>query len=186
MTHSPENTAANNTNKCIWLTGLSGAGKTTIALAISKCAENLGINNATIDGDSLREVFPDLGFSKADRDKNVMYAGEKAHAVTSCGKLAIASLISPYRDTRLQVRSMFEEGQFIEVYVSTPLEVCEARDPKGLYKRVRNNEIQHFTGIHDPYEPPLNPEIMIDTQRYNPQNASMLIMRMVMNEGDRS
>lgn len=136
----------------IWITGLPAAGKTTLARAL---AEKLG--GVVIDGDEIR--LPGQGFSRLDRDGNVYHAAYLAQQAEKEGKATVCSLISPYRETRDKVRGMFEN--FIEVYLATPLEVCEARDPKGLYAKARKGGIENFTGISDPYEPPLRPEVVL-------------------------
>jgi adenylylsulfate kinase len=142
----------------VWFTGLSGAGKTTIRTAVEEKlrAQNYAIE--VLDGDIVREnLTKGLGFSKEDRDENIRRIGFVSHLLTRNGVIVMVSAISPYRDIRDEVRKKI--GNFVEVYVNAPLEVCEDRDVKGLYKRARAGEIKQFTGISDPYEPPLNPEI---------------------------
>lgn len=142
----------------VWFTGLSGAGKTTITTAL---IEKLKANDYPVeilDGDIVREnLTKGLGFSKADRDTNIRRIGFVANLLTRHGVIVLVSAISPYRDIREEVKQKI--GDFVEVFVNAPLSVCEDRDVKGLYKRARSGEIKSFTGIDDPYEPPLNPEV---------------------------
>jgi len=142
----------------VWLTGLSGAGKTTITEALEKELRARGCQLEVLDGDIVRtNLTKGLGFSKEDRDTNVRRIGFVANLLTRNGVIVLVSAISPYRNIREEVREKI--GNFVEVYVSAPVEVCESRDVKGLYKRARAGEIKQFTGIDDPYEPPLNPEV---------------------------
>lgn len=142
----------------IWFTGLSGAGKTTICRAVENELRAQGYPIEVLDGDVVREnLTKGLGFSKADRDTNIRRIGFVSHLLTRNGVIVLVSAISPYRNVREEVRETI--GDFVEVFVNAPLAVCEARDVKGLYKRARAGEIKQFTGIDDPYEPPLNPEV---------------------------
>jgi len=147
--------------KVIWLTGLSGAGKTTIALELVEKLRAQGHKVEHLDGDTIRNIFPDTGFSLADRMQHIRKIGFLASKLESHGITVVASFISPQKEARSFVRQLCR--QFIEVYVSTPLEVCEARDPKGLYARARSGEIKNFTGIDSPYEAPHQPEIVVET-----------------------
>ncbi len=150
----------------VWFTGLSGAGKTTIGRAVWAELLTQGLTAEFLDADHLRKhLNRDLGFSKEDRDENIRRIGFAAHLLTRQGVVALVAAISPYRVVREEVRRTI--GNFLEVYVSTPLGVCERRDPKGLYKKARAGELRGFTGVDDPYEPPLAPEIQIDTDREN-------------------
>ncbi|XTZ19296.1 MAG: adenylyl-sulfate kinase [cyanobacterium endosymbiont of Rhopalodia fuxianensis] len=142
----------------IWLTGLSGAGKSTITHLLGKKLSDRGYSVEILDGDIVRtNLTKGLGFSKEDRDTNIRRIGFVASLLTRHGVIVLVSAISPYRDIRDEVRTKI--GNFVEVFVNAPLDVCEARDVKGLYKRARSGEIKSFTGIDDPYEYPLNPEI---------------------------
>ena len=148
----------------VWFTGLSGAGKTTICQAVEKELRAQGCKVEVLDGDIVREnLTKGLGFTKEDRDENIRRIGFVSHLLTRNGVIVLVSAISPYRAVREEVRQRI--GSFVEVYVSTPLAVCEERDVKGLYKRARAGEIKQFTGIDDPYEPPLNPEVECKTQQ---------------------
>jgi adenylylsulfate kinase len=150
---------------CLWLTGLSGSGKSTLARRVERRLVERGALAYVLDGDNLRlGLNKNLGFSAADREENIRRAGEVARLFTEAGVIVLTAFISPFRADRDLVRALFAEGApFIEVHVATPLEVCEARDAKGLYKRARAGEIKEFTGIDSPYEAPLSPEIKVDT-----------------------
>ena len=142
----------------IWFTGLSGAGKTTITQALAEKLRTREVNFEILDGDIVRQnLTKGLGFSKEDRDENIRRIGFVSHLLTRNGVIVLVSAISPYRAIREEVRQ--KVGDFVEVFVNAPLNVCEDRDVKGLYKRARAGEIKGFTGIDDPYEPPVNPEI---------------------------
>ena len=150
---------------CVWFTGLSGSGKTTTA---EELANVLGARNkivSMLDGDTLRKsILSNLGFNTADRNKNVKFVASMAREIIDTGfAVPICALISPYREARAEARRIVGEDKFIEVYVNAGLEVCEKRDPKGLYAKARKGLIKNFTGIDDPYEVPLNPDIEIDT-----------------------
>jgi adenylylsulfate kinase len=142
----------------VWFTGLSGSGKSTICRAVADKLMEDGIPVEILDGDDLRKNLTKyLGFSKADRDENVHRVGFVAHLLAKHGVVVLVALISPYRETRQAIRA--SSGNFMEVYVNAPVELCECRDPKGLYAKVRAGELWNFTGIDDPYEPPLEPDI---------------------------
>ena len=146
----------------VWFTGLSGAGKTTISAAVYQALLALSLKVEILDGDTVRQhLTKGLGFSKADRDENIRRIGFVAQLLTRNGVIVLVSAISPYREIRDEVRSAI--GHFVEVYVNAPLAVCESRDVKGLYRKARAGEIKQFTGIDDPYEAPLNPEVECKT-----------------------
>lgn len=148
----------------VWLTGLSGAGKSTITEALEARLRDLGAKLEVLDGDIVRtNLTKGLGFSKEDRDENIRRIGFVSHLLTRNGVIVLVSAISPYRTIREEVRTRI--GDFLEVYVSAPLEVCEQRDVKGLYRKARSGEIPNFTGVSDPYEPPLNPEVNCETHQ---------------------
>jgi adenylylsulfate kinase len=148
----------------VWFTGLSGAGKTTIRLAVEHILRTQGCKVEVLDGDIVREnLTKGLGFSKADRDENIRRIGFVAHLLSRNGVIVLVSAISPYREIREEVRQKI--GDFVEIYVNAPLAVCEQRDVKGLYKKARAGEIKQFTGIDDPYEPPLDPEVECRTDQ---------------------
>jgi adenylylsulfate kinase len=151
---------------CIWLTGLSGSGKSTIANALDASLHKANVKTFLLDGDNVRHgLNKDLGMTESDRAENIRRVGEVAKLMLDAGLIVICAFISPYKRDRQMVRSMFEHGEFIEVYVETPLSICEARDPKGLYKKARQGIIKNFTGISDPYEVPEAPELTITTDK---------------------
>jgi adenylylsulfate kinase len=155
-------TTTNHHGATIWFTGLSGAGKTTIRMAVEQELRAKGLKVEVLDGDIVREnLTKGLGFSKADRDENIRRIGFVSHLLSRNGVIVLVSAISPYREVRDEVRARI--GNFIEVYANASLEVCEERDVKGLYKRARAGELKQFTGIDDPYEPPLHPEVECKT-----------------------
>ncbi len=160
-----ERAAAKNQRGCvIWMTGLSGSGKSTIAHALERELTDMGAHAIVLDGDNLRHgLNKDLGFTEADRVENVRRVAEVARLMTDAGLIVIAALISPYRRDREAAREIAAPGEFLEVFVDTPLDECEKRDPKGLYKRARRGDIPNFTGVGAPYEPPANPELRLDT-----------------------
>jgi adenylylsulfate kinase len=146
----------------IWFTGYSGAGKSSLAFEVEKHLNSLGLKTSSLDGDIVRNGFcKDLSFSKEDREENIRRIGQVAHQMVQADLIVLCAFISPFRDSRDEVRALFQEGQFIEVFVDTPLEVCEERDVKGLYKKARAGEVKEFTGIDSPYEKPLQPEVCI-------------------------
>jgi adenylylsulfate kinase len=161
----------------LWLTGLSGSGKTALADLMHKYLSGKGLSVDRLDGDTLRSLFPNTGFSKEERNRHVRRAGELAAKLEKEGIIVIASLISPYRDSRLYVRSIC--SQFVEIYVKASLETCEARDPKELYRKARNGEIKNFTGIDDPYEEPEQPESIIDTDHQTLEQSFDILKKCV-------
>lgn len=149
-----------------WFTGLSGAGKSTIAYALEHELFKRGMSVAVLDGDNIRHgLCSDLGFSKEDRNENLRRIGETAKLFVEAGTIVLAAFVSPYREDRERVRSRMPHGDFFEVYCKCDLDICEQRDPKGLYARARAGEIDNFTGISAPYEEPIKPDIVIDTGR---------------------
>jgi len=145
----------------VWFTGLPGSGKSTVADAVFETLTSRGHKVERLDGDSVRQLFPQTGFSRAERDEHLRRVGFLASRMERQGVFVVASFVSPYEDSRRFVRDLCRN--FVEVYVSTPLAECERRDPKGLYARARRGEIANFTGISDPYEAPTNAEVVIDT-----------------------
>lgn len=150
----------------LWFTGLSGAGKSTIANGLESWLHANGRHTYLLDGDNIRHgLNKDLGFSDADRVENIRRIGEVGKLFVDAGVIVMSAFISPFRADRDMVRNLLGKGEFIEIYLSTPIDACEQRDPKGLYKKARAGQIKHFTGIDSPYEEPLNPEIVIDTSK---------------------
>jgi adenylylsulfate kinase len=146
----------------LWFTGLSGSGKSTIATRVHQELVRRGVEVEYIDGDALREVFPNTGFTRAEREEHLRRTGYLASRLAAHGVTVVASLVSPYRESREFIRGLC--SNFAEIYVATPLEECERRDVKGLYARARRGEISNFTGIDDPYEIPERPELTLDTR----------------------
>ncbi len=162
---------------CIWFTGLSGAGKSTTAEVLTMLLLEHGRQVTVLDGDVVRtHLSKGLGFSKQDRDINIRRIGFVASEIVRHGGLAICAAVSPYQATRNDVRNMVGQDRFIEVFVDTPIDVCEQRDTKGMYAKARRGEIQSFTGIDDPYEAPLNPEIVLDTVAHTPEENARRIL----------
>jgi adenylylsulfate kinase len=161
----------------IWLTGLSGAGKSTLAYELEYSLHTLGFSSFVLDGDNLRhKLSSDLGFSPAERTENIRRTAEVATLMNAAGLIVFTALISPHRSDRSLARSIIGESMFIEVHVNTPLDVCEERDPKGLYKKARTGLIPNFTGISAPYEPPLSPDFCIDTGKLNLRDAATVVL----------
>jgi len=147
----------------LWFTGLSGSGKSTVASSLEKRLHDMGKLTYTLDGDNVRHgLNSDLGFSDEDRIENIRRIGEISKLFVDAGVITIATFVSPFREDRQKVRDLLGKD-FVEIYIDCPIEVCEKRDPKGIYKKARAGEIKHFTGIDSPYENPINPEIVVST-----------------------
>ena len=150
----------------IWFTGLSGSGKSTLAYAVEEKLHKMGYLTYVLDGDNIRHgLNSDLGFSPEDREENIRRVGEVAKLFADAGVIVMTAFISPYRKDRRRARRLMDEGRFVEVYCKCGLEVCEKRDPKGLYKKAKAGEIDQFTGISAPYEEPERPEIVVETDK---------------------
>jgi len=151
---------------CLWLTGLSGSGKSTLANQLERTLHQMGKHTYLLDGDNIRQhLNKDLGFTESDREENIRRISEVAKLMVDAGLIVIVAFISPYQRDRQSARALFNEGDFIEIYMDTPLEVCESRDEKGLYAKARAGQLANFTGISAPYEKPTNPEITIDSSK---------------------
>ena len=169
----------------LWFTGLSGAGKSTIANLVEKRLHRMNRHTFLLDGDNVRHrLNKDLGFTETDRIENIRRVGEVARLMADAGLIVITAFISPFRAERDMVRAMLPEGEFIEIHVDTPLADAEARDVKGLYKKARAGTLKNFTGIDSPYEPPLDPEIRIDTLAMTPDEAAALIVERLLGFAD--
>ncbi|MFN7173316.1 MAG: sulfate adenylyltransferase subunit CysN [Thermaurantiacus tibetensis] len=167
----------------LWFTGLSGSGKSTIANLVEKRLHRMNRHTFLLDGDNVRHgLCRDLGFTEADRIENIRRVGEVARLMADAGLIVITAFISPFRAEREMVRRMLPEGEFLEIFVDTPLEVAEARDVKGLYAKARRGELRNFTGIDSPYEPPEAPELRIDTTRTSPEEAARLVVARLLGE----
>lgn len=148
----------------LWFTGFSGSGKSTVAGALESALHQQGVHTYLLDGDNVRHgLCKDLGFSDEDRVENIRRVGELSKLMVDAGLVVLTAFISPFQAERDMVRNLVGDGEFIEVFLDTPLDVCEQRDPKGLYKKARAGEIKHFTGIDSDYQVPVNPEVRIDT-----------------------
>ena len=171
----------NQKSKVLWFTGLSGSGKSTIANEVEKRLALMNRHTFLLDGDNIRHgINKDLGFTEADRIENIRRVGEIAKLMADAGLIVLTAFISPFRAERDMVRAMLPEDEFIEIFVDTPLEVAEARDVKGLYKKARAGDLKNFTGIDSPYEPPLQPQIRVNTVEMTPAQAAEYIIRQIM------
>ncbi|CAB3969082.1 MULTISPECIES: sulfate adenylyltransferase subunit CysN [Burkholderia] len=171
------------TPRIVWLTGLSGAGKSTIANLVEKRLHALGKHTYLLDGDNVRHgLNRDLGFTEADRVENIRRVAEVARLMLDAGLITLVSFISPFRAERDMARAMVGPDEFVEVFVDTPLAVAEERDPKGLYRKARRGELKHFTGIDSPYEPPAQPELRVDTVAESPEEAADRIVAYLLRE----
>lgn len=154
----------NHKSAVLWFTGLSGSGKSTISVELEKELHNMGVLTYRLDGDNIRHgLNKNLGFSPENRKENIRRIGEVSKLMVDAGLVTLSAFISPYREDRDEVRELLDDGEFIEVFVDASIEMCESRDPKGLYKKARAGEIKGFTGIDAPYETPINPEITVAT-----------------------
>ncbi|HJW85194.1 MAG TPA: adenylyl-sulfate kinase [Candidatus Brocadiaceae bacterium] len=168
----------------IWLTGLSGSGKSTIAVELEHALIENKHQAYILDGDNIRHgLNKNLGFSPEDRSENIRRIGEVAKLFTDANIITITAFISPYRQDRDNARKLFQAGEFIEIYIKCPLEVCEQRDTKGLYKKARKGEVKEFTGISAPYEEPLNPELTIDTSKMSIEESTRTIIAYLEEKG---
>jgi adenylylsulfate kinase len=170
----------------LWFTGLSGSGKSTIAFTLEHALVQQGHLAYVLDGDNIRHgLNKNLGFSAADREENIRRIGEVAKLFADAGLLVMTSFISPYRKDRDTVRALHAAAKlpFIEVHIATPIETCETRDPKGLYKKARAGELKNFTGIDDPYEPPTSPELTLDATNTSPQEAAAQLLKYLKDKG---
>jgi sulfate adenylyltransferase len=169
---------------CVWFTGLSGAGKSTTANALTGMLLECGRQVTVLDGDVVRtHLSRGLGFSKDDRDANVLRIGFVASEIVRHGGIAVCAAVSPYRNARDRVRGLIGAEQFVEVFVDAPLDVCEARDAKGMYAKARRGEITGFTGIDDPYETPLRPELVLDAVCYKPGYNARRVLAVLAERG---
>lgn len=161
----------------VWLTGLPGAGKSTLARYVEGELKKRAWKCEVLDGEAIRRIFPETGFSRADRHAHVCHVGYFASRLESHGVFTVAALISPYAESRTFVRGLCEN--FLEVYLSTPIEECERRDTHGLYARARRGELRNFTGVDDPYERPASPELVIDASTMSVEEAGAQVMRLL-------
>jgi adenylylsulfate kinase len=168
----------------LWFTGLSGAGKSTLAHAVEERLFQMGCRTFVLDGDNIRHgLCADLGFSEEARTENIRRVGQAAKLFLEAGIMVLTAFISPFRNDRQRVRSLVPHGEFIEIYCRCPLDVCETRDVKGLYKRARAGEIKEFTGISSPYEEPIAPELMVDTEQLTIEQSVDAVINLLFGRG---
>lgn len=168
----------------LWFTGFSGAGKSTLAHAVEEKLHQKGCRTFVLDGDNVRfGLCSDLGFSAQDRKENIRRIAEAGKLMVEAGVIAMTAFISPFREDRQKARTLFSEGDFIEIYCNADLQTCESRDVKGLYQRARKGEVKEFTGISSPYEPPLNPELTINTGTQTLQESIDQVMAFLQSRG---
>ena len=170
-------------SKVLWFTGLSGAGKSTIAIQLEQKLHTLQRYTCLLDGDNIRlGLNKDLGFTEQDRMENIRRIAEVAKLMMDAGLIVIVAFISPFRAGREMARAMMEDKEFVEIFIDTPINVCEARDPKGLYAKARKGELPDFTGIDSPYEPPEKPEVHIETLKLSPDEAASKVLQFLERE----
>lgn len=168
----------------LWFTGLSGSGKSTLAHAVEKKLHDMACRTFVLDGDNVRHgLSSDLGFGEEDRKENIRRIGEVAKLMMEAGTIAMTAFISPFRRDREMVRGLLPHGDFLEVFCSATLAVCEARDVKGLYRRARAGEIKNYTGIDSPYEPPISPELEVDTGRLSIDESVLRVLELLRRRG---
>jgi len=176
-----DNITAEGNCACIWFTGLSCAGKSTLAKKLTGILEKRGRTVVLLDGDEIRAtVSRDLGFDKTDRDRNVLRVAAMAKVAIEAGHIAVCALMSPYREARASAKTMIGPERFIEVLVDAPLELCEARDTKGLYSKARRGELLHVTGIDEPYERSEHPDLVVDTADATPDEGVTCVVELLM------
>ncbi|CAN2252780.1 adenylyl-sulfate kinase [Bacillus vallismortis] len=197
MTHKPniiwhpaaisksDRQSLNGHKSCVlWFTGLSGSGKSVLANAVDEKLYRMGIQSYVLDGDNIRHgLNKDLGFQTEDRIENIRRIGEVSKLFVDSGQMILTAFISPFREDRDMVRALFPQGEFFEIYVKCPLHVCEQRDPKGLYQKARNGEIKHFTGIDSPYEAPLSPDFIIESDQISISDGADIIITELQTKG---
>lgn len=166
--------------RCIWLTGFSGAGKSTVAKSLERHLYSQGRHTYLLDGDNVRHgLNRDLGFTEEDRVENIRRVAEVAKLMADAGLIVLVSCISPFAADRRMARGLFEPSEFMEVFVDAPLATCEQRDAKGLYAKARRGDLKNFTGIDSPYEPPVTPELRLDTSLYSPDQCVEQLLRLI-------
>ena len=184
VTHEDRCQQKNQKPCVLWFTGLSGSGKSTVANAVESLLLENGNHSYLLDGDNVRHgLNKDQSFSEEDRVENIRRIGEVTKLFTDSGLIVLSAFISPFKDDRQQVRDLHEAGAFIEVFVDTPLEICEQRDPKGLYKKARAGDIKNFTGLDSPYEAPVTPEIHLNTDQQSVDELAQQVLQYLRDNG---
>jgi adenylylsulfate kinase len=174
----------NHKSVILWFTGLSGAGKSTLAHCVEEALHQRGCRTFVLDGDNIRHgLCGDLGFSIEDRSENIRRISEVAKLMMEAGVITLTAFISPFRQERENARQIFPHGEFLEIYCKCPLEVCEQRDVKGLYKKAREGKIKDFTGISSPYEEPLKPELVVETAQRSLEECADQVLDMLVERG---
>lgn len=168
----------------LWFSGLSGSGKSTLAHAVEECLHQMGLRTFVLDGDNVRHgLCSDLGFSASDRGENIRRVAEVARLFVEAGVITLTAFISPFATDREAAKALFPAADFLEIFCDCPLEICEQRDPKGLYRRARAGEIAHFTGLSSPYEAPLNPDLSVPTGACSLDEAVAAVIALLRRQG---
>jgi len=184
VTRDRRNQQNNHKSVVLWFTGLSGSGKSTLAHAVEEELYQMGCRTFVLDGDNVRHgLSGDLSFSDKDRKENLRRIGEVSKLFIEAGTIVLAAFISPFREERRKVRSMMPHGDFIEIYIDCPIEVCESRDAKGLYQKARDGEINQFTGISSPYEPPEAQELTVNTSQEALKESATKVLNLLKERG---
>jgi adenylylsulfate kinase len=184
VTRHRRNQQNNHKSAVLWFTGLSGSGKSTLAHCVEEELYQLGCRTIVLDGDNVRHgLCGDLGFSDVDRKENLRRIGEMSKLFVEAGVITLAAFISPFSDDRNRVKSLMGQSEFIEIFVDCSIDVCEKRDTKGLYKKARKGEVANFTGISSPYEPPENPDLVVDTVSQTLDESVKLVMNLLIDRG---
>jgi len=184
VTRDRRNQQNNHKSVVLWFTGLSGSGKSTLAHAVEEELHQMGCRTFVLDGDNVRHgLNGDLSFSDKDRKENLRRIGEVSKLFIEAGTIVLTAFISPFRDERRKVRSMMPHGDFLEIYVDCPIEVCESRDVKGLYQKARDGEINQFTGISSPYEPPEAQELTVNTSQETLKESAIKVLNLLKERG---
>ena len=184
VTRHRRNQQNNHKSAVLWFTGLSGSGKSTLAHCVEEELYQLGCRTIVLDGDNVRHgLCGDLGFSDVDRKENLRRVGEMSKLFVEAGVITLTAFISPFSDDRNRVKSLMTQSEFIEIFVDCSIDVCEKRDTKGLYKKARKGEVANFTGISSPYEPPENPDLVVDTGSQTLDESAKLVMNLLIDRG---
>ncbi len=184
VTRHRRNQQNNHKSAVLWFTGLSGSGKSTLAHCVEEELYQLGCRTIVLDGDNVRHgLCGDLGFSDVDRKENLRRIGEMSKLFVEAGVITLTAFISPFSDDRNRVKSLMNQSEFIEIFVDCSIDVCEKRDTKGLYKKARKGEVVNFTGISSPYEPPENPDLVVDTGSQTLDESAKLVMNLLIDRG---